>query len=192
VKLFLVALLATSVVFAAAPRAYVGLASAGVGFGYHSYTTRADGTRTSWIGAGIQVLEGTWFLTRRLGLGFRLFDFNVTPYIGSSGGFYAIVAGFMPTVSWVANQGRRGFGHLDLAVMPYWSARGPWGGRAFISAAALDYGYVPLPPWPLEGRIRATTMILNGSGREMAWQISAGIKVGLSWWFIRRPPAAQM
>jgi len=193
-KLFLVALLATSVVFAAAPRAYVSLASVSAGVGYHALeTTRHEGTQTSWYAVGLQLLEGSWFLNPRFGIGLRVIDFAVSPISDRSDPFYPmrpfVAAVLLPTACCVLHRDARGFGYLDLGLMPLM----PFGLLALTgdvsSALTLDYGYVPLPPWPLEGRIRLAAQVFTWSGPHVAWQLSAGIRAGLSWWFMRHEPS---
>jgi hypothetical protein len=188
-KSLLVALLATSLVFAATPKAYVGVVSFGAGFGYHHWNRQTEGTGTSWLGFGAQFLEGTWFLNQRLGLGLRAAEGGGSPVIGDTAGPYTIMEAWpMLTASCVLNQDKRGFGYLVLGLMP-WLPAGSTdssGIRSFSSAVTLDYGYVPFPPWPLEGRLRIATDVFNWSTREFAWQASAGIRAGLGWWFMRR------
>lgn len=167
------------------PRAYVGLASISGGIGYHGWTVETRSAEVAWFDAGLQVIEGTWFLNRRLGLGLRVFDGALSPVIGDTLGPYAVMfATFMPKVSWVLNHDAKRFGYLDLALMPYMPDNS---GQTQIvsSAVALDYGYVPLPPWPLEYRGRLSAMVFNWAKPEVAWQLSAGIRVGLGWWFTK-------
>jgi len=166
------------------PRAYVGLASVSAGIGYHGWTVTTRGTEVAWFDAGLQAIEGTWFLNRRLGLGLRVFDGALCPVIGDSMA-YPVMFGFvMPKVSWVLNHDAKRFGYLDLALMPYMPDDS---GQTQVvsSAVALDYGYVPFAPWPLEGRVRVATMVFNWAKPEVAWQLSAGIRAGLGWWFTK-------
>lgn len=193
VRVFLVAFLAASAVPAATPRAYVSLAALSGAVGYHHWEGRTQGSGTSWLGFGMQALEGTWFLNQRLGLGLRVIEGGGSPVIGDTAGPYAIIDA-MPllTASWVLNQDRRGFGYLCLGLTPWQQAVNVDSSDSFSSVATLDYGYVPLPPWPVEGRVRLTATAQEWSSRTLAWQASVGVRVGLGWWFMRRTPAAQM
>lgn len=190
IKSFLVALLAASVAFAAAPRAYVSLASISGGVGYHGWTMTNRGPSAAWFDVGLQAIEGAWFLSPRLGLGLRVLDVAMSPVTSDSEGrtflsTYATMFAFLqPTVSWVLHQGAGGFGYLNLALMPY--APDNSGQTPIVSSAlALDYGYVPFAHRPLEARVRAAAMVFNWAKPEAAWQLSAGIRASLGWWFMR-------
>jgi hypothetical protein len=195
-KFFLVALVTVSVALAAVPRAYVSLASISGGVGYHGWTMRNRGPRAAWLDAGLQAVEGAWFLNPHLGLGLRVLDVALSPVTRDSAEFtflstYATMfATFEPTLFWVLHHGAGGFGYLNLALMPYMpdnSGQTPVASSGF----ALDYGYVPLAHRPVEARIRAAAMVFNWSGNEMAWQVSAGVRAGLGWWFMQREGPAQ-
>jgi len=183
-KSLLVALLTTSVVLAAVPRAYVSLASVNAGIGYQAYSSRRDGTHPAWFGVGLQAIEGTWFVTERLGLGFRLLDIAYSPpWPSVLPLMFALCA---PTVSWVIDRGAPGIDYWCLAVMPVMPYQELSGSdRMLASSVALDYGYVPQPPWPLEGRMRLSVSVLDWSRRMVSWQASAGFRAGLGWWFTR-------
>ena len=184
----LLVLLALSVVSASEPRAYVSLFSFGAGVGYHHWNRLTQGTGTNWFGVNGQFLEGTWFLTPRFGLGLRAGEGGSSPVIGDTAGPYTIMEAWpLATASWVLNQDQRGFGYLSLGLMPWLPGDADSNGvRSFSSAVTLDYGYVPFPPWPLEGRVRLAANVFKWSTREYAWQASVGIRAGLGWWFLRR------
>jgi hypothetical protein len=185
----LIGLLAGSVAFAATPRAYVSLAAVGAGAGYHAWNRASGAPGAAGFDIGVQFLEGTWFLSPRLGLGFRVYEVAGSAAGRDSTRPYLLNATWLPTVSWVLNRDARGFGYLNLAAMPYLHDAAS---DTAVSALALDYGYVPFAPWPLEGRVRLTASVLDWSSRSAAWQLSAGVRAGLSWWFLLRSPAAQI
>jgi hypothetical protein len=191
VKSLLAVFLSASVVLAAGPRAYLSISSAYVAGGYHTLIPDSGRSQFAWLSAGTQGPEGILYLTPRLGVGLRLYDVGLTPYIGSTGGFSSMVAVFTPVVSWIAHQGKMNFGYLNLAVMPYWSGRAFMGGRFTASAVALDYSYVPWAPWPLESRVRLSALSLTGAEHQVIVQLSAGVRAGLGWWFMRREGPAQ-
>jgi hypothetical protein len=184
----LLVLLMISVVSAATPRAYVGLVSFGAGVGYHHWSRQTKGTGTGWLGVGAQFLEGTWFFNPRLGLGLRACDVTTCEVIGDTAPHTVLEAWPLVTVSWVLNPSPRRFGFLCFGLEPYLpngDAESD-GTRTFGSAVALDYCYVPLPPWPLEGRVRLAANVFKWSPREIGFQVSAGIKAGLGWWFMKK------
>jgi hypothetical protein len=82
-----------------------------------------------------------------------------------------------PTVTWITNASSHSFGYLDLQVTPYFPG---------ISALAVDYGFVPFPPWPIEARVRAASTIFWQPPRQTAYELTAGIRVGLGYWVMRR------
>jgi hypothetical protein len=171
--------------FAAFPRAYVGLASAGIAAGYHGWTNGSRGDSFAWWDANGSLIEGSYFVTQRFGLGLRVLDGAICPVDTSL--YTVMFSTFAPTFSLVTNSGSRAFGYLSLEVMPYMPDS-----NVVSSAIALDYGLVPFAPWPIEGRVRVAAMVFNWKIGELAYYASAGVRVGLGYWFMRKPSQVRM
>ena len=111
----------------AQPRAYVGLVSAGVGIGYHGWTPAVIGQPIAWLGFEGSALEGTYFLTPRLGVGLVVGEvtLNLDRVYGQiwPNTYFALA----PTVTYVTNSSARSFGYATLKLMPYTPGSQPGG-----------------------------------------------------------------
>jgi hypothetical protein len=178
-------LLSTGISFAALPRAYLGLATVGADAGYHGWFDQVQGRQTAWWGVNGAVVEGRLILNSGFGFGFRVVDTAVGLLVNDSSKlrpFATTYTEFAPSILWVLHDNDRGFGFLELQVMPY-----VYG----ASGAALDYAYVPFAPWPLEAHVRLGATVYSWTYywppvEQMGYQLSAGVRLGLGWWFMQR------
>lgn len=172
----------------AQPKSYVELASVGFALGYHGWTPDVFGQPIRWLGLEGSAVEGSYFVTPRLGLGLVVADatVNLDSSYRTSGlrspwfNTYFILA---PVILYVTNSSARSFGYASLKLMPYTPSSSMNG-----AALGLDWAYVPFAPWPLEARagLEATLDSWTGTGRQVGYHVSVGVRASLGWWFMRR------
>ena len=167
----------------ALPRAYVGLASVGVALGYHGLSGGVYGNPLMWLGFEGSVVEGTYFLMPRLGVGLVAGDLTVNQDFTNGVTWFNTSFILAPTISYLTNSDARSFGYATLKLMPYTPGSQPGG-----ASIGLDWGYVPFAPWPLEGHagLEATLSSWTGSDRQILYHANAGVRVGLGYWLMRR------
>jgi hypothetical protein len=172
------------------PRAYFGLGSVGFSLGYHFY--HSDVSYSGWFGSRspftstrvwayrATVLDLAYFLNSRWGFGLTILDMTLDPQPVVTNflfDFYAFSGGILvPNVRYVVSAGPKSFHAVSLQVMPY---------LARASSIAVDYSWVPLAPWPIEGRARIGVFKDWGIG-DIGCQLSAGVQIGLGCWFMRK------
>jgi hypothetical protein len=167
------------------PLLYIEAASLGLYGGYHTIISRSTSTAPTLDFASISgsLVEATYFFRNGLGLGATLVDGNSSlTGKGAEGIFglpdYYYVGGLAPCVTWIAGQAPHEIQYVRLTVTPYFTG---W------SAAALDYGLVITPPWPVEVCARiAGDYYWQGGEVLTRGMVAVGIRAGLGYWFMRR------
>lgn len=170
------------------PQAYVGLATVGAAGGYHGWKAPVSGTQNVWWSANGAAVEGRWVLSSGLGFGIRMIDGTVAFALDDNWAvqqLFGAFTEFAPSILWVAHHDRHGFGFLELQLMPY-TKLSLMSDSGYASGAALDYAYVPWAPVPIETHVRlaGTVYSWNPVG-QIGYQASAGIRIGLGWWFMQ-------
>jgi hypothetical protein len=188
------AILLTTTAFAVIPRGYVGLASVGAAGGYHGWRLEpVRGTGNAWWNVNGAGLEGRLILDNGLGFGMRMIDgagVILQDEDWELQFFRTTYAEFSPSILWVVHHDHHGFGFIELQLMPY-IRQSLLYNTGYASGAALDYAYVPWAPVPIETHVRLAGTVFDWnpvtSPIQIGYQASAGIRIGLGWWFMPRP-----
>jgi hypothetical protein len=168
------------------PLLYVRAASLGLYGGYHTKIPRSTSTPVPTLDfASISgsLVEATYFFRNGLGLGATLVDGNSSLTGKGTEGIiglpdYYYVGGLAPSVAWIVGQAPHRIGYVRLTLTPYFTG---W------SAAALDYGLVLTPPWPVEACARVAGDYYWTGGQVTArGMVAVGIRAALGYWFMRR------
>jgi hypothetical protein len=165
------------------PRAYYGLGSAALQFGYHRFGSLGRGgswfeSETPFITLYCRVIEARRFFGRT-GVGLHLGELydSRSPVDGwfGSGTISASLLGV--SGHFVTATGSHGFQYLSVGVscLPVV----PIG-----IVGRVEYSFVPFAPVPAEAFAAASggygTQLFGG--RYGYWQAAAGLRVGLGWW----------